>query len=532
MGPSRGYAIGGLLLLLSLASVVTAQQPNPHIGYVYPAGGQRGESFQVTVGGQFLDGVSDARISGTGAQAAIIKHTKPLTNQQASQLRDKLKELLARKSSSTTKPASSQPTTQPAWTAEDDKAIAEIREQLAAYQNRSTNPALAETVTVQITLTPAAKLGEQELRLKTPAGWSNPLVFCIGQLSEFREEPASNKASPTETSITLPSVVNGQIMPGQVDRFRFQAQRGQRLVVVASARQLMPYLADAVPGWFQATLALYDAQGKEVAYADDYRFNPDPVLCYQIPQTGPYVIAIKDSIYRGREDFVYRLTLGELPFVTSIFPLGGRIGDQTNVTLQGWNLPVTQLTQDAKGKAPGIYSLSINRGKPPFNRVPFALDALPESLDQEPNNQVDGAQSLTPPVIVNGRIGEPGDWDIFRFQGRAGQRLVAEVFARRLGSPLDSVLKLTDAAGQQLAFNDDHEDKGSGLSTHHADSYLSTTLPTDGTYYLHLGDAQHKGGKEYAYRLRLSPPRPDYELRLVPSTLSIRNGGSAVLTAY
>ena len=39
---------------------------------------------------------------------------------------------------------------------------------------------------------------------------------------------------------------------------------------------------------------------------------------------------------------------------------------------------------------------------------------------------------------------------------------MAEVYARRLDSPLDSVLKLTDAAGKQLAFNDDHEDKGAG----------------------------------------------------------------------
>ena len=46
--------------------------------------------------------------------------------------------------------------------------------------------------------------------------------------------------------------------------------------LAAAARELVPYLADAVPGWFQATLVLYDKKGKEVAYADDYRFNPDP----------------------------------------------------------------------------------------------------------------------------------------------------------------------------------------------------------------------------------------------------------------
>jgi hypothetical protein len=83
-----------------------------------------------------------------------------------------------------------------------------------------------------------------------------------------------------------------------------------------------------------------------------------------------------------------------------------------------------------------------------------------------------------------------------------------------------------------LAFNDDHEDKGTGLNTHHADSWLSATLPANGAYYLYLGDAQHKGGPEYAYRLRISPPRPDFELRVVPSAINVRGVTSKPLTVY
>jgi hypothetical protein len=121
---------------------------------------------------------------------------------------------------------------------------------------------------------------------------------------------------------------------------------------------------------------------------------------------------------------------------------------------------------------------------------------------------------------------------VFRFQAHAGDPIVAEVYARRLDSPLDSVLKLTDATGKQLAFNDDHEDKGAGLDTHYADSYLAATLPADGAYYIHLGDAQHQGGPEFAYRLRISPPRPDFALRVVPSSLNVRGGASVPLTVY
>ncbi|MEK7708070.1 MAG: PPC domain-containing protein, partial [Verrucomicrobiota bacterium] len=180
----------------------------------------------------------------------------------------------------------------------------------------------------------------------------------------------------------------------------------------------------------------------------------------------------------------------------------------------------------------GIHSVSVSKDERVSNAMPFAVDTLPEGLDQEPNNESNHAQQLTLPVIINGRIDQPGDADVFRFEGRAGDEIVAEVQARRLDSPLDSVLKLTDAAGKQLALNDDHEDKASGLNTHHADSYLRATLPANGSYYVHLGDTQHKGGDEFAYRLHLSPPRPDFELRVVPASLTARPGVCVPLTVY
>jgi hypothetical protein len=94
------------------------------------------------------------------------------------------------------------------------------------------------------------------------------------------------------------------------------------------------------------------------------------------------------------------------------------------------------------------------------------------------------------------------------------------------------VLTLTDASGQPLAHNDDCEDPGAGLTTHHADSRLSIVLPSDGVAWVRLGDTQRHGGLEYAYRLRLSPPRPDFALRLVPASINVRGGGTVPLTVY
>jgi len=300
------------------------------------------------------------------------------------------------------------------------------------------------------------------------------------------------------------------------------------LIIAVNARTLIPYLADAVPGWFEATLTLLDAKGEEVPAPNAIASSPTPSSILKCRMTASTPSKFTTPFFRGREDFVYRLTLGELPFVTGIFPLGGRTGAKTDVTLTGYNLAETNLTLDNTAAAPGVISLT---GKS-INAVPFAVDDLPECLADSANHSVETAQSVTLPVIINGRISHPGESSVFKFAGHAGQLIVAEVIARRLDSPIDSFLWLTDAAGKQLAFNDDFEDKGTGLNTFHADSYLTNTLPAEGTYFIHIRDTQGQGGPEFTYRLRLSEPRPDFALRLVPSSLSLRTGMSLPVTVY
>jgi hypothetical protein len=84
----------------------------------------------------------------------------------------------------------------------------------------------------------------------------------------------------------------------------------------------------------------------------------------------------------------------------------------------------------------------------------------------------------------------------------------------------------------QLAFNDDFEDRAAGLTTHQADSRLSATIPEDGLYYLHLGDAQHRGGPAYGYRLHIDTHKPDFELRVVPSSINARAGTTVPITVH
>ena len=75
--------------------------------------------------------------------------------------------------------------------------------------------------------------------------------------------------------------------------------------------------------------------------------------------------------------------------------------------------------------------------------------------------------------------------------------------------------------------NDDREDLAAGFNTHHADSYLRVTLPAEGRYRIRLADTQHHGGQDYAYRLRISAPQPEFALRVVPPSIVVRSNAPA-----
>ena len=318
----------------------------PHIGYLYPSGGQRNSVVQIMAGGQFLKGATDVYISGKGVNAKVLRYVKPFVNLNGDQrrlLQENLKkvrnkrlielgvspDLLAKrkkqkkkfnkpvtpkkenaaKKKGTEKPSEIKLPDHPLLDDLENKSLKELAHIHNVFffpkRMKQSNRQIAESVLIEITIDADAKLGNREIRIKTPAGLTNPMVFQVGSVPETKEmEPNNQKAHPDilktlkmpkiskeitlprEKALKLPVVLNGQIMPGDVDRFRFFARQGQKLVIQAHARSLIPYLADTVPGWLQATLTLYDSKNNEVAFADDYRFNPDPVLFYKIPRSG------------------------------------------------------------------------------------------------------------------------------------------------------------------------------------------------------------------------------------------------------
>ncbi len=77
-------AVIGLLFAVATLPAATAWgQPtsmNPHLGYLYPAGGRQGSTIVVMAGGQALRGASGILVSGDGVRARVVKHYRPVFN--------------------------------------------------------------------------------------------------------------------------------------------------------------------------------------------------------------------------------------------------------------------------------------------------------------------------------------------------------------------------------------------------------------------------------------------------------------------
>jgi hypothetical protein len=138
------------------------------------------------------------------------------------------------------------------------------------------------------------------------------------------------------------------------------------------------------------------------------------------------------------------------------------------------------------------------KGQSPPLRL--AVNAAPAIAEKEPNDSFAQAQELRLPATVRAKIERVRDVDVFRFSGRAGDRVRVEVLAARFGSPLDALVTVYDADRRVLDSADDRKGE--------PDPVLTVTLPRDGIYYVSVIDAHDTGGPLFPYRLRVKVEKP------------------------
>ena len=233
-----------IAVIFLMATNVQAQKMT--VGYIYPAGAERGTSTEITVGGLNVNKATGVIISGKCIKADIIKQ-------------DELEQTALKK-----------------------KRFRKLDDQ--------SSPQLADQLKIRVTIDKNATPGLRDLRLESTAGISNKLNFEVGQYPNVAETGISTPLKPNSVE-KLPAVLCGQILPGETDYFSFNAEKGQTLVASVKARALVPFIADAVPGWFQSVISIKNSKGKEVAYCDDYRYNVDPTITRSRSMTPSTVVA-------------------------------------------------------------------------------------------------------------------------------------------------------------------------------------------------------------------------------------------------
>ena len=380
-------------------------------------------------------------------------------------------------------------------------------------------------------IAPDAPPGRRCIRvLNEGSGLTNMAWFVVGSLPEVIESEPNNEAAKPQ-DVTAPAVVNGRVSPAaDVDVFRFTAKAGQKLVACIAAHSIDTHGQANNYGITDAELTVVDPQGRVVAEAQD-TLSLDPLAEFTAASDGQYLVKVQLNSFRGYPEAVYRLTIGEVPVVTSIFPPGGRRGETVTVELRGPNIPAgtrRDVAIPADASSPVLY-LTADGPAAGNHDVPFFVSDQPEGLEVEPNDELAGATKLSLPVTMNGQFDKPGDTDCYRVPLRAGETLDVETTAHRfLRGPADTRVEILDAAGKLLAENDD----GFALDYMWMHDYLSTDsrlsfkAPQDGEYIVRVREAAGLAGPRAVYRLTARLTSSDFQLWQFPDGVPIWGPGS------
>lgn len=223
------------------------------------------------------------------------------------------------------------------------------------------------------------------------------------------------------------------------------------------------------------------------------------------------------------------------PRLLTTMPMGGTAGSQIEVTISGENLEEAGDLSFSDPRITAIRKLNA-AGQPEPNRYvvtiaadcpvgvhearvmtrlgvsssrAFSVGALPEVVQTTANTSLSTAMELKVNSLVNA-VMTVRAVDHYVFEGRKGQRVVADCAARGIDSKLDAVLIIADAAGRDLLV-----ERRSGL--------LDFAVPQDGRYVIKVHELTFQGGPAYFYRLAVRDWPADAPVQRQPTTRTVNS---------
>jgi hypothetical protein len=364
------------------------------------------------------------------------------------------------------------------------------------------------------------------IRIHDDEGASELRPFIVGGLPEVVEQEPNDDVKQPQVLAASTMVVNGRLAKqGDVDGFAVPLKKGQTLVASVEATRTLKSPMDAV-------LQIVSPDGFVLAQNDDHH-DVDPHLAVTAPRDGSYIARVfafptkPDSSIRfaGANTFLYRLTLTTGPFADYPFPLALGRDKLAPVEIVGWNIPAA-LRQVTPQRLDDDRAIAVHPLLPQAAWLRFEPHAT--NVVTGPANRAKPMPFVLP-ATISGRFEQPGV-HVFQFDAKKGQQLAFEIEARKLDSPLDPVLSITDVTGKTLA-----ESQAKKLNT---DPTLSYTVAATAPHRLEIRDLHDSAGPRHFYRLRASLADPDFTLTVstdrftispgktleIPVTIARRNG--------
>ncbi len=384
--------------------------------------------------------------------------------------------------------------------------------------------------------------GVYEARVVGRFGISNPRSFVVSDLPETIA-PATNNSPVKGAAISQPIIINGHAEANAAGFYKFNARKGQRILIDCQARE--------IDSRMDAALILSDAAGKELQ-----RSRSGGLLDFAPPADGEYHLKVYDFLFRGGGEYFYRLAVSSGPHIDFIFPPSGLAGTKGKYLLYGRNLPGGTPAKDLAGDGKQLEQLEVEIELPrepavqkqfssPQRLADATLDAFeyrlsttngvsnpvllsfatgPVVSEREPNDQPAQAHSITPPCEFVGQFYPPRDQDWVAFEAKKGEVFWVEVFSQRLGLPTDPFALIqrvskNDKGAEQVfdvkeLYDTDSNIGGPEYHTATRDPSGRFEVAEDGAYRILVRDLFNaaRADPRLVYRLSIRKESPDFRL--------------------
>jgi WD40 repeat protein len=308
-------------------------------------------------------------------------------------------------------------------------------------QKTGGNNSLRLSVTAPASLKRGATI---EVTAANATGASKPLKLTVDDLPQLGEEEVNDAAQPVRTPVAVWGAIS---IRGDTDSFSFEAKAGETLVLDLSAKSMGSKL--------DGHLEVLDGEGRPLEVSNNFDGDADPLIVFTPKKSERLTVVVRDALLAGSNEHRYRLSIGALPIVTGVFPLGVSKGGTAEVTLIGANLGGPTTPSKVKIDASNTGDVAVSLPSDAYRArktLRVAVGDLPEVVEAEPNDEPTAATPMNAPGVAEGRFDpkDKQDFDLFRFSSKKGERWIVETEASRRGSPSDTRVEVLTADGKPI----------------------------------------------------------------------------------